>query len=359
MRNQGQEWMNDWTVGVRLWLERGGEAILGPGRLELLEAIARCHSISAAARDLGMSYRRAWLLVDSINRAAGDELVRRQTGGSHGGGAELTERGHAAIRVYRELQARVRQTASTPLPAPPSSSSSIVHVAAAASLENLLHCLIADFAILHPTVSVRAICGASDELVEPILSGVPVDLFLSAADSPLDCLEAAGLLATESRTILCANRLAAITATPRITSLRSPGSLLRAEVQSIAVAALSCPLGAYTRAYLENLDLWEAVRQRALFLDNPRVVAAAVESGQAEVGLVYLSDAGASHSCRVLFRTAPSQPAIRYSAALTRRGNESPAARALLTFLTSRHAHRRFQRFGFLIPGAARSHRGS
>lgn len=359
MRNKGQEWMNDWTVGVRLWLERSGEAILGPGRLELLEAIDRCHSISAAARDLGMSYRRAWLLVDSINRAAGDELVRRQTGGSHGGGAELTERGHTAIRVYRELQARVRQTAAAPLPAPISSPSSIVHVAAAASLENVLHCLIADFAIQHPTVSVRAICGASDELVDPILSGVHVDLFLSAADAPLDRLEEAGVLAVESRAVLCANRLAAITATPRITTLRSPGSLLRKEVQSIALAALSCPLGAYTHAYLQSLDLWETVRQRAVFLDNPLVVVAAVESGQAEVGLVYLSDARAARACRILFRTAPSQPAIHYTAALTRRGEQSPCARALLDFLTARQAYRRFQRFGFLIPGASRTHRGT
>ena len=49
MNPEGPEWMNDWKVGVRLWLERSGEAILGPGRLELLEAIDRCHSISATA----------------------------------------------------------------------------------------------------------------------------------------------------------------------------------------------------------------------------------------------------------------------------------------------------------------------
>src|SRR5690348_13000380 len=104
MSNEEQGWMNDWTVGVRLWMERSGEAILGPGRLELLEAIDRCHSISAAARELGMSYRRAWLLVESINRAAGEVLVHRQTGGREGGGARLTTHGHAAIRAYRELQ---------------------------------------------------------------------------------------------------------------------------------------------------------------------------------------------------------------------------------------------------------------
>src|SRR5579875_3408970 len=147
MNNEGQEWMNDWTVGVRLWMERSGESILGPGRLELLEAIDRCHSISAAARQLGMSYRRAWLLVDSINRAAGEVLVRRQTGGRAGGGAELTPRGRVAIAAYRALQDRIQQTAALGVLGQPSSpessraleqpgSPSVVHVAVAASLEN-------------------------------------------------------------------------------------------------------------------------------------------------------------------------------------------------------------------------------
>ena len=148
--------MRDWTVSVRLWLERSGEAILGPGRLELLEAIDRGHSISAAARDLGMSYRHAWLLVESINRAAGKVLVRRRTGGHAGGGAELTPHGHAAIEVYRELQARVQQSAASTLPMPPLPHPSIVHIAAAASLEDVLHCLLADFAAQQSGVSVRA-----------------------------------------------------------------------------------------------------------------------------------------------------------------------------------------------------------
>jgi molybdenum ABC transporter molybdate-binding protein len=347
MNSEGQEWMNDWTIGVRLWVERSGEAILGPGRLELLEAIDRCHSISAAARKLGMSYRRAWLLVDSINRAAGEELVHRQTGGRDGGGAVLTARGHAAIRVYHVLQSRVRKAAASPLPESPAPQPDLVHVAAATSLEGVLHCLLADFASHQPTASVRTICGASDELAEQILNGVHVDLFLSAADGPLDRLESAGVLASESRVLLGANRLAAITATPRIAKLSGPRALLQAEVRSLALADPSCPLGHYTRTYLEPLGLWNAVRQRAFFLDNPRGVLAAVESGQADVGLVYRSDASATRHSRILFTTRLAQPTIRYTAALTRRGQQSSSARDLFAFLTSPPAHRWLQRFGF------------
>lgn len=347
MTTENREWMNDWTVGIRLWLERCGEAILGPGRLELLEAIDRWHSISEAARKLGMSYRRAWLLVDSINRAAGEELVRRQTGGRDGGGAALTAHGQAAIRIYHELQSRVQKAAASPPAESRSTLSALVHVAAATSLESVLHCLLAEFAAHHPAASVRTICGASDELADQVLNGVHVDLFLSAADAPLDRLESAGVLASDSRIVLGVNRLAAITATPGLAPFRGPRALLQAEVRRLALADPSCPLGHYTRSYLEPLGLWDALRPRALFLDNPRVVLAAVESGWADVGLVYRSDVQETRQTRILFTTRLANPSIRYTAVLTRHGQHSSSARDLLAFLTSPAASRWLRRFGF------------
>ncbi|MDX1375660.1 MAG: LysR family transcriptional regulator, partial [Burkholderiales bacterium] len=68
----------------------GAVVAVGPGRANLLEAIGRTGSISAAARELGMSYRRAWLLVDAVNRAFRRPLVERAAGGRGGGGARLT-----------------------------------------------------------------------------------------------------------------------------------------------------------------------------------------------------------------------------------------------------------------------------
>src|SRR5262249_24323432 len=83
-------WDRRWAVGLRVWLEKSGHAVLGRGRLELLEGIARWRSIRSAARNMGMSYRHAWLLVQGINRAAGTPLVSATTGGLRGGGASLT-----------------------------------------------------------------------------------------------------------------------------------------------------------------------------------------------------------------------------------------------------------------------------
>lgn len=79
---------------------------LGPGKVDLLEAIHAEGSISAAGRAMGMSYRRAWLLVDEMNRMFGVPLVEAQHGGSRGGGAQLSARGREIVAHYRAIEAQ-------------------------------------------------------------------------------------------------------------------------------------------------------------------------------------------------------------------------------------------------------------
>lgn len=95
---------------IRLQIMCGEEIALGPGKADLLEAIAMEGSISAAGRKLGMSYRRAWLLVDTMNRCWRDPLVATLPGGVARKGAKLTDRGHFVLRHYRMLQAAVART---------------------------------------------------------------------------------------------------------------------------------------------------------------------------------------------------------------------------------------------------------
>jgi molybdate transport system regulatory protein len=85
---------------------------MGPGKADLLEAIDRAGSISAAGRALGMSYRRAWLLVDEMNRCWRDRLVEAQSGGGAGGGAKLTDQGRRILRAYRNLEAKLAKAAA-------------------------------------------------------------------------------------------------------------------------------------------------------------------------------------------------------------------------------------------------------
>ena len=88
---------------------------LGPGKVRLMELIAEHGSISGAGRAMGMSYRRAWLLVESLNEAFHEPVVVTQTGGSRGGGAGLTELGLSVVERYRSIEAKAAAAVSADL----------------------------------------------------------------------------------------------------------------------------------------------------------------------------------------------------------------------------------------------------
>jgi molybdate transport system regulatory protein len=83
---------------------KGRTRAIGPGKIALLEAIRDTGSISAAARKLRMSYRRAWMLVDDLNRRLAKPVVQAAPGGKAGGGATLSPTGHKLVGLYREIE---------------------------------------------------------------------------------------------------------------------------------------------------------------------------------------------------------------------------------------------------------------
>jgi molybdate transport system regulatory protein len=89
---------------LRLRIVFGTDAMLGPGKADLLEGIGRTGSISAAGREMGMSYKRAWMLVEEMNAAFRDPLVTSTRGGPGGGGASLTLAGRDVLGHYRALE---------------------------------------------------------------------------------------------------------------------------------------------------------------------------------------------------------------------------------------------------------------
>ena len=92
------------VVRLRLRVSVGEVVAIGPGKVSLLEAVAEHGSISAAARSIEMSYRRAWMLLDELNRSLKRPAIETAQGGERGGGARLTPTGEAIIRHYREAE---------------------------------------------------------------------------------------------------------------------------------------------------------------------------------------------------------------------------------------------------------------
>ena len=95
----------------------GAFGYLGPGKIKLMELISQHGSISQAGKEMGMSYRRAWLLVDEINRIFKGPLVETQMGGSGGGGARLTKLGRDVVGRYRAIEGAAASATSANLKA--------------------------------------------------------------------------------------------------------------------------------------------------------------------------------------------------------------------------------------------------
>ena len=103
----------DLTMRGRIWVEIGGRPALTEAGADLLDQIAIHGSLSEAARRLRFSYRRAWMLLDAMNRAWPRKLVTTATGGKRGGGAKITDLGTQVLRAYRDLQIQLEHLLET------------------------------------------------------------------------------------------------------------------------------------------------------------------------------------------------------------------------------------------------------
>ena len=102
---------------IRLRITRGDDIAVGPGKIDLLVAIDKNGSITSAAKELGMSYRRAWLLVDTMNRCFRSAVVDAESGGRRGGGAALTPLGAEVVRRYRRIESKAAKAGAADIKA--------------------------------------------------------------------------------------------------------------------------------------------------------------------------------------------------------------------------------------------------
>lgn len=210
-------------------------------------------------------------------------------------------------------------------------------------------------------IEVRHSFAASSTIARQIENGARADVFISADDAWMDYLETRSLIARGTRTVLLGNRLALIAPTdPLITRpaplplvIRSQEALQRLLLplqdprsRLILADPQGVPLGRYSRAALESLETWDAVRTRLAIADNARTALALVARGESPLGIVYETDAMSEDRVRILglFDEAL-HPPIVYPAAATL--NASPTARRYLDFLRSGPARRVFIEAGF------------
>ena len=93
----------EYKIKSRIWIEADGEILLGEGRVSLLKAIDQSGSLSKAAKSMGMSYKKAWSLIDAVNTRAPEPVCNTQIGGKSGGGTALTEYGKQLIKTYEAI----------------------------------------------------------------------------------------------------------------------------------------------------------------------------------------------------------------------------------------------------------------
>ncbi|RUA18206.1 MAG: ModE family transcriptional regulator [Flavobacteriia bacterium] len=100
----------DKELRLRCWIDINGEKFFGPGRAQLLNHIDQQGSISKAAKAMGMSYKKAWSMVDDMNQKGQNPYVTLHKGGNKGGGAELTETGKTILTAFNELMENLNET---------------------------------------------------------------------------------------------------------------------------------------------------------------------------------------------------------------------------------------------------------
>lgn len=350
-------WSENWSVAVRVTVDRHGQPVLDTPVADLLAELDRTGSITAAAKNLGISYRHAWLILQQANENSGEALFAASVGGRRGGGTQLTEHGTQTLKIFRQLQRQVSAAAAKSLPRLVRSTgqqSTVLHVAAAISLQEVVAQIINEFALVRPAITVRSVFGASNELATQIIAGATCDLFLSANEGQISRLAKAGLLERQSRRHIAVNSLAIVGPKSVSARIRRLADLQIESELPVVVADPACPLGECTANFLQSARLTTRLASRLQFAENSRAVVSSLRAGEPHLAIVFESDLQNLAKAALLCRIPAASAATTYEAAVIADSTNPAAARDLLEYLTSKPAKACFQRCGFVIPSETR-----
>ncbi|BAY13732.1 molybdenum ABC transporter, periplasmic binding protein [Calothrix sp. NIES-2098] len=224
-------------------------------------------------------------------------------------------------------------------------------VSAAASLKDALEEIKLLYQQSQPNVNISYNFGASGALQQQIEQGAPADIFVSAGKKQVDALEQKGLLLAGTRTILAKNRLVLVVPKSSV-GVTSFYNLKDSKIKKIAIGEpRSVPAGQYGEQVLQKLKLLPQVKSKLVYANNVRQVLAAVESGNADAGLVYITDAKISDKVKVVVAADEKyHSAIVYPLAVLKGSKNAAAAKDFAQYLTSTQAKGVLQKFGFILP---------
>ncbi|NJK34410.1 MAG: molybdate ABC transporter substrate-binding protein [Oscillatoriales cyanobacterium SM2_2_1] len=237
--------------------------------------------------------------------------------------------------------------ATTHLPA--NSQSTTLLVGAAASLKDALEELNPRFESANPIIRVRYNFAASGTIQQQITQGAPIDVFISAATRQMDALESKDLLVTGTRRNILTNSLALVASTKSLLKISDFQQLTNPNIKRIAVGEpRSVPAGQYAEEVFKNLGILDRLRPKFVFSNSVRNVLASVESGNADAGIVYVTDAKATKQIALIALASPRlHSPIVYPMAVVAATQNQQAARNYARFLTGREAKIVFKRYGF------------
>ncbi len=226
-----------------------------------------------------------------------------------------------------------------------------LHVSAAASLTDVMREIAPSYEQRTGNVLLFNF-GASSTLERQIEEGAPADVFISADEEKMDRLQHRGLILKASRRDILSNTLVIIVPRDRRAKL-SPADLTSDSIRNVAVAEpQSVPAGIYAKTYLRKLRVWDRITFKLVPMDNVRSVLAAVESENADAGIVYKTDALSSNAVRIAFEVPVSEgPDIEYPAAVVADSKQRAAAQQFVDQLLSPAVQQIFLKHGFRAAG--------
>ena len=226
-----------------------------------------------------------------------------------------------------------------------------LNISAAVSVKDALLEIQTKYQAKAPNVKLVYNLGASGSLQRQIEQGAPADIFISAAPKQMNELEAKNMVDKATRKNLLENKLVLIVPKDSGLGITKFEDLTQSAVKKIAVGeTVTVPAGQYAQQALQKLDLWETLKDKAVFAKDVRTVLSYVETGNTEAGFVYKTDAVSSSKIKVA-AIAPegSHQPIVYPAAILAGTKNHKAAEEFLAYLNSEEGKSIFEKYGFTM----------